>query len=82
MREDRIFAIFAEYSFYAVFAALVGAFVLDKISGSQYSQPLILALTLIPLAGLIAILPVSSRKTRLLSIAVIAEMLVALYLAF
>ncbi len=48
MREDGFFASFVEYSFYAVFAALIGAFVLDKIYGSSLSQTLIFALTLIP----------------------------------
>ena len=82
MREDRLFARFVEYSFFAVFAALIVSYALDKLFGTSLSPLLVFLLTLIPAIGLILILPFSSRKTAILTVAVLIDMAVALYLAF
>lgn len=83
MRDDRVFAETVRISFYLILALMTALFILSKFIGDEMVlSSFILMLTFIPALSLITALPLAQRKIKFLILAVLAEMVLAYYLAF
>ncbi|WP_202319882.1 hypothetical protein [Archaeoglobus neptunius] len=82
MRDDSIFAEIVRFGFYVSLAAITILFIIKYALGVDHVMLAMFWMTLLPALALIAIIPFSQKNIRVLIVAVLAEMIGALYMAF
>ncbi|WP_290597760.1 MULTISPECIES: hypothetical protein [unclassified Archaeoglobus] len=83
MRDDRVFAETVRISFYLILGLMTVVFIFSKFMGDKVVVTnVLLMLTFIPALSLITALPLAQRRIKFLILAVLAEMVLAYYLAF